>query len=41
MKDKTRQVEELQINEQELGKRKNWSALEIDSISTFWWKTLR
>ena len=45
MKDKIRQVEELQVTEQELGKtimkRKNWPTLGIDRISNFWWKTLR
>ena len=45
MKGKIRQVKELHITEQELGKtinkRKNWSAPGIDGISNFWWKTLR
>ena len=45
MKGKIRQVKELHITEQELGKtinkRKNWSAPGIDGISNFRWKTLR
>ena len=45
MKGKIRQVKELHITEQELGKtinkRKNWSAPGIDGISNFWWKTQR
>ena len=44
-KDKFRQVEELQITEQELQKtikkRKNCSVPGIDQISNFWWKKLR
>ena len=45
IKEKIRQVEELQITKQELGKvimkRKHWSVPGIDGISNFWWKILR
>ena len=45
MKDKMREMKELHITEQKLGKavnkRNNCSAQEIDGISNFWWKTLR
>ena len=45
MKDKIRQVKQLQITEKELGKtikkRKNWLALGIDEIPNFCWKILR